>query len=101
MFLGLSNDSITADRPYYGPPFVKIKKSIHSYCKQKLADVLHAEFKKVYPKCPVGPTVLLTKCYIFRLVFYFSLTIFLHIFRLFQVRVNIPELIDDYSVSLI
>lgn len=32
----------------------------------KLASVLHAEFKRRYPACPVGPSVLLTKCYIFR-----------------------------------
>ena len=40
--------------------------SKNSLYNQKLADVLHAEFKKIYPRCPVGPTVLLTKCYIFR-----------------------------------
>ena len=32
----------------------------------KLATILHTEFKKKYPSCPVGPNVLLTKCYIFR-----------------------------------
>jgi hypothetical protein len=33
---------------------------------QKLADLLHAEFLRAYPSCPVSPAVLLTKCYIFR-----------------------------------
>ena len=33
---------------------------------EKLAELLHREFLRVYPACPVSPTVLLTKCYIFR-----------------------------------
>ena len=32
----------------------------------KLATLLHKEFTSRYPSCPVGPSVLLTKCYIFR-----------------------------------
>ena len=43
-------------------------KAKNSQTDKKLAELVHQKFKQRHPYCPIAPNVLLTKCYILRLV---------------------------------